>query len=91
MVVIDARDWQSPRPFDETMEALCRLAAGDKVRLIIGREPFPLYRALDSSGYVFFTSVRSDGCYEIDICRREAEQPVADAETPRPPTPGGAT
>jgi hypothetical protein len=90
MIVIDARGWPAPRPFDETMEALCRLPAGDKVRLIVGREPFPLYRALDSSGYVFFTSVRSDGCYEIDICRREADQQV-DGETPQPPEPDGAT
>jgi uncharacterized protein (DUF2249 family) len=68
MIVIDAREWDAPRPFEETMEALCRLKPGEKVRLIIGREPLPLYRILDQNGYVFFTAVRDDGCFEIDIC-----------------------
>ena len=71
MIVIEARGGEPPRPFEETMEALCRLEPGAKLRLIVGREPFPLYRALDSNGYVFFTAVREDGCYEVDICRRE--------------------
>jgi uncharacterized protein (DUF2249 family) len=70
MIVIDARQWEPPRPFEETMEALCRLQPGEKVRLIIGREPLPLYRILDQNGYVFFTAVRDDGSYEVDICLR---------------------
>jgi hypothetical protein len=52
------------------MEALCGLRAGEKVRLIIGREPVPLYRVLDQNGYVHFTAMRDDGAYEVDICLR---------------------
>jgi len=70
MIVIDAREWEAPRPFEETMEASCRLQPGEKVRLIIGREPVPLYRVLDQNGYAHFTSKRDDGAFEIDICLR---------------------
>lgn len=70
VTVIDARDWAAPRPFEETMEALCRLKPGERVRLIIGREPVPLYRVLDKNGYAHFTAVREDGAFEVDICLR---------------------
>jgi uncharacterized protein (DUF2249 family) len=70
VIVIDARHWAPPRPFEETMEALCRLGPGETLRLIIGREPVPLYRVLDQNGYAHFTSVRDDGAFEIDICVR---------------------
>lgn len=72
MIVLDAREWESPRPFEEVMEALCRLQAGQRLRLIIGREPLPLYSVLEQNGYAFFTAVRDDGCFEVDICQRVA-------------------
>jgi uncharacterized protein (DUF2249 family) len=53
------------------MEALCRLQPGERMRLIIGREPLPLYRVLDQNGYAYFTTVRDDGVFEIDIGLRE--------------------
>jgi uncharacterized protein (DUF2249 family) len=65
--VIDARGWEPPRPFEATMEALCRLEPGDRLRLIVDREPFPLYRALERNGYAYFATVRPDGSYEVDI------------------------
>ncbi len=70
MIVLDARDWEPPRPFEETMEALCRLQPGERVRLIIGREPLPLYRVLAQNGYAWFTVARDDGAFEIDICQQ---------------------
>jgi uncharacterized protein (DUF2249 family) len=73
MIVLDARDWAPPRPFEETMEALCRLQPGERVRLIINREPLPLYRVLEQNGYAHFTTVRDDGSFEVDICIRAGE------------------
>ena len=70
MIVLDARDWGPPRPFEEVMEALCRLQPGERIRLIIGREPLPLYRVLQQNGYAWFTVERDDGAYEIDICQQ---------------------
>ncbi len=72
MIVLDARGWLPPRPFEEVMEALCRLGPGERLRLIIGREPLPLYRVLDANGYAWFTTLRDDGAFEIDICERSA-------------------
>lgn len=70
MIVIDARGWEPPRPFEETMEALCRLQPGERLRLILDREPLPLYRVLQQNGYAWFTAVRDDAAFEIDICLR---------------------
>ena len=39
MIVIDARGWEPPRPFQAVMETLCDLKPGEKVRLIVEREP----------------------------------------------------
>ena len=70
MIVIDARGWEPPKPFESVMEALDGLAPGERVRLIVEREPLPLYRMLDRNGYAYFPAVRADGNYEVDICRR---------------------
>jgi uncharacterized protein (DUF2249 family) len=72
MIVIDARGWAPPRPFEAVMQALCDLQPGGRVRLILDREPLPLYRVLDRNGYAHFTSARPDGCFEIDIRERGA-------------------
>lgn len=72
MKVIDARGWQAPRPFEAVMEALCDLPPGEALRLIIDREPHPLYRALERNGYLHFTSQQADGSFEIDIRERSA-------------------
>ena len=70
MIVLDARDWEPPRPFEAVMDALCNLPQGERIRLIVGREPLPLYNVLERNGYAWFTMAREDGAYEIDICER---------------------
>jgi uncharacterized protein (DUF2249 family) len=70
MLVLDARNWEPPRPFEAVMDALARLQPGERIRLIIGREPLPLYSVLDQNGYAFFAMARDDGAFEIDICER---------------------
>jgi uncharacterized protein (DUF2249 family) len=69
MILIDARGWEPPRPFEATMEALSELKPGEKLRLIVDREPLPLYRTLNRNGYAFFATVQPDGSFEIDIGR----------------------
>jgi len=72
LIELDARSWEPPRPFEEVMEALCRLQPGQRIRLVISREPLPLYSVLERNGYAWFTMARDDGSYEIDICERAA-------------------
>jgi uncharacterized protein (DUF2249 family) len=73
MIVLDARDWEPPRPFEAVLQALCELPPGERIRLIIGREPWPLYTVLERNGYAWFTMARDDGAYEVDICERLAD------------------
>jgi TusA-related sulfurtransferase len=70
MIVIDARGLEPPQPFERVMEALCDLPRGESIRLILEREPFPLYRVLDRNGYAHRTASYDDGRYEIDIFER---------------------
>jgi uncharacterized protein (DUF2249 family) len=72
MVVIDARGWEPPKPLEAVMEALCCLPPGERIRLLVGREPLPLYNVLARNGYAWFTMARDDGAFEIDICERVA-------------------
>lgn len=63
--VIDARQMEPPEPFVQTMEALDTLQSGQKVLLLLGREPFPLYRALELNGFAWQTTHLPDGSVEV--------------------------
>jgi uncharacterized protein (DUF2249 family) len=65
--VIDARAMEPPEPFVQTMDALDAITPGEKVRLIIGREPFPLYRALELNGFAWQTERTPDGGFAVLI------------------------
>ena len=69
-IEIDGRNLEPPEPFVKTMEALDRITPGQKVRLIIGREPFPLYRALELNGFSWQTGHLPDGDVEVLIWHR---------------------
>jgi uncharacterized protein (DUF2249 family) len=68
--VIDARYLEPPEPFERVMEALCELAPGGDILLILNREPFPLYRVLERNGYAWRTTPFPDGRFEILIFER---------------------
>lgn len=63
--VIDGRAMEPPEPFVQTMEALDAIEPGQKVLLLLGREPFPLYRALELNGISWQTGRAADGSFEI--------------------------
>ena len=67
MKVIDARKLESPAPFERVIDALAELAEGDKVLLVINREPMPLYRFLLNNSYQYKTTPFPDGRFEIEI------------------------
>jgi uncharacterized protein (DUF2249 family) len=72
MIVIDARGWEPPAPFDTVMETLCALKPGQRILLILDREPFPLYRVLERNGYAYQATHCDDGRVEIVIGERSA-------------------
>lgn len=64
---IDARYLEPPEPFVRAMEAIDTLAPGETLRLLIFREPFPLYKVLDEHGFSRKTEIEADGTYVITI------------------------
>ncbi|MCX7892789.1 MAG: DUF2249 domain-containing protein [Burkholderiales bacterium] len=69
--VIDARGLPPPQPFELVMEALCELAPGDEILLVLEREPTPLYQVLERNGYQWRTTLHpEDGRVEVRIRER---------------------
>jgi tRNA 2-thiouridine synthesizing protein A len=68
--IIDARDMEPPEPFVLTMEALDSLGDDQKLMLILTREPYPLYRALQNKGFAFQSDITLQGTVEILIWRK---------------------
>lgn len=67
MVVIDARNMEPPEPFERVMSALDALGPGEVIKLMIYREPTPLYRVLRQNGYRHRTAFSSAGYFEVEI------------------------
>ena len=67
--VVDGREMEPPEPFVQTMAALAEIGVGEKVLLVLRREPFPLYQALQSMGYSWQSARTADGDVEVLIWR----------------------
>jgi uncharacterized protein (DUF2249 family) len=65
--VVDARYLEPPAPFVQTMEMLDTLQKGEKMLLLLFREPHPLYKVLRQNGHDYVTELLSDGTFEILI------------------------
>jgi TusA-related sulfurtransferase len=70
--VIDARGLEPPEPFVLTMDALDRLPKGEKLLLLLYREPYPLYKALGNNGFCHEVELVADGTVEILIWHASA-------------------
>lgn len=66
-IVVDARGLEAPEPLERVMDALTRSYPGQSVRLLLHREPFPLYPLLADMGYAHETREEADGTYVILI------------------------
>ncbi|QLQ25865.1 MAG: DUF2249 domain-containing protein [Dechloromonas sp.] len=67
--VVDARYMEPPEPFVQTMEMLDTLKPGEKMLLLLFREPHPLYKVLRQNGHAYETELLADGTFEILIWR----------------------
>jgi len=63
---LDVRGLEPPEPMTRILDALAR-ARGKPLRVLIHREPFPLYELLDENGRRHRTVARGDGSFEILI------------------------
>jgi len=69
-LIVDARGLEPPEPLERALEALCRLKPGQRMLLLLEREPFPLYRILERNGYEHSTRVNDEGTFYIEIWAR---------------------
>lgn len=46
-LTLDVRGLPAPEPLERCLDALAELPAGQRIQLLVDREPFPLYAILD--------------------------------------------
>ena len=66
-ILVDARWLEPPEPMEKVMQTLSLLRPGQSIRLLLHREPFPLYPLLSERGYQHDTRMEADGSYVILI------------------------
>ncbi|HSJ80432.1 MAG TPA: DUF2249 domain-containing protein [Thiobacillus sp.] len=66
-VLVDARGLEPPEPMEKVLQTLDLLRPGQSIRLLLHREPFPLYPLLAERGYRHATRMEADGSYVILI------------------------
>lgn len=66
-LLVDARWLEAPEPLERVLAALGRRAPRQRLRLLLHREPYPLYDLLCQMGLTHSTRRRPDGSYEILI------------------------
>jgi uncharacterized protein (DUF2249 family) len=70
-LIVDARGLDPPEPLERILDALARLEKGQRVRLRIHREPFPLYRILQQNDYAWQTTSDAEQGFEVLIWEPE--------------------
>jgi uncharacterized protein (DUF2249 family) len=76
---IDVRDLEPPEPLEVALDMADKLQSGEYLRMLHRREPFPLYRLLEQTGFRHHLHSGGDCPFEILIWRAgdsEAEQTV---------------
>lgn len=68
-ILVDGRGLEPPEPLQRVLAALDAAEPRQTVRLLLPREPFPLYPLLAARGWRHDTLVQADGSYVIRIYR----------------------
>ena len=66
-IELDVCGLEPPEPLQRTLDALSLMKPGQRLRMLIDREPRPLYRILEGNGYRYEAKLRPDYVYEITI------------------------
>jgi TusA-related sulfurtransferase len=66
-ILVDARGLEPPEPMEKALQTLALLRPGQSIRMLLHREPFPLYALLAERGYRHATTLEADGSYIILI------------------------
>ena len=65
--LLDVGGLEPPEPMVRILEALDTLGQDERLRVLIDREPVPLYRILLRNGYQYRTTLGDDQRYEVVI------------------------
>lgn len=69
---LDLRGMEPPEPLEKVLDALEHLPPGEQLRLVIEREPRPLYRILANNGFAYRTSTLPGFLYEVRVWHLQA-------------------
>ena len=69
-ISLDVCGLEPPEPMERVLEALSHLEKNQRLRVLIDREPRPLYRILENNGFTHTIEQRSDFLYEILISHK---------------------
>ena len=72
-ISIDVRGLIPPEPLERVLDALSTMRKGQRLRMLIDREPVPLYRILYNNGYVYNTQCLPNHLFEILIWEKNEE------------------
>jgi uncharacterized protein (DUF2249 family) len=78
-LVVDARGLEPPEPMVRVLESLDQLPFGERLLLLIHREPRPLMRVLDQNGYDARCACDPDGTFRVVIWQRQPTPPSSGA------------
>jgi len=70
-IVLDVCGLEPPEPLERVLDALSVLAAGARLRMLIDREPHPLYGILCNNRYDYTTRIDDLHRYEILIWHKD--------------------
>lgn len=68
-VNLDVRGMSPPEPLEHALEAIFTLEAGQRLRMLIDREPYPLYQMIERDGYLHESEFTESQHYLITIWR----------------------
>jgi uncharacterized protein (DUF2249 family) len=66
-ISLDVCGLEPPEPLEHVLSALSSLQPRQRLRVLIAREPYPLYHILDRNGYQRETLWRDDYLFEVLI------------------------
>lgn len=66
-VFLDVRGLFPPEPMERVLDALSSLRTGQHIRMLIEREPHPLFRILERNGYDWRCTEPEPGLYQVMI------------------------
>lgn len=69
-ITLDTTGLAAPEPLERVLEALSTLAPGHCLRMLIDREPRPLYAILDQNHFLYEAFATPDHRYEFYIWHR---------------------